>query len=139
MAIDDFCNTESPGRYKTRTPFYLETLRYASHRAFSTGFYFGWEAQAPTKTPYARTHDFVGIVRGYDAENQRAVVEQRNKFSLGDELVFIRANGGEFTQKCADMLDESGEAVTSAPHPRQRVTLAAFRPVTAYDMVCRKV
>ena len=68
MAIDEYY--KNPEEYKFNEKW-LEEIKKASHRDFTTGFYFGKptsEAQVYTSSSYIRGYDFVGLVLDYDEE-----------------------------------------------------------------------
>ncbi|MGI5842361.1 MAG: peptidase U32 family protein [Christensenellales bacterium] len=63
-----------------------EELAKTSNREFTTGFYFGEDNKQNYKQSGGlQTHTFVALVL-QDAENGYCLVEQRNRFKLGDEL-----------------------------------------------------
>lgn len=105
-------------------PDWLEELKKVSHRAFTSGFYDGKpgeDAQLYGTSAYIRTHDFVGVVKGYDAETGMAHVEQRNAFSVGDTVEIIGPDYFSHTEVIRAMYDESGQAVDRAPHAQQQL------------------
>ena len=64
-------------------------LDCASHRPYSTGFYFGEMKQDPYNDgAYHRTCDFIGVVLG-ETDDGRYVIEQRNRFSVGETLEIL--------------------------------------------------
>ena len=113
-------------------PAWAEEMCKASHREFTTGFYFrkpGWEDQEYLTSDYVRPYRFVGLVKDYDAESGIATVEQRNKMSIGDTIEVFGPSGGMFTQKLEYMTDADGVPLTSAPHPQQILKIRMDRPV----------
>lgn len=139
-AIDTFVT--EPTRYEAEKHEYVRRLEQCAHRGtpgFTTGFYFGppgKDAQDYTGTPYTRTRVFVGVVVSYDGQSGLAVVEQRNKFRVGDTVEVIRAKGESFSQPVRDMRDEQGNPLHSAPHPRQMIYLRLDYPAEPLDMLC---
>lgn len=137
-AIDDLY--ADPACYEANKPLYIKALQKCAHRGtpgFTTGFYYGQpgaEAQDYSMKPYTRTRVFTGIVRDYHA-NGMATVEQRNKFSIGDTIEVLRAEGESFSQTVRDLRDEEGIAIQSARHPQQKVLLALDYPVAPWDML----
>ena len=104
----------------------------ASHREFTTGFYFhkpGAEDQNYLTSAYTREYSFVGLVKDYDPDTGIATIEQRNKFSVGDEIEVFGPTGEYFTQKIEAMTDEEGESIFSAPHPQQMLYIKMNQPV----------
>ena len=50
-----------------------------------------------------------------------AVMEQRNKFCVGDEVEIMKPDGSDCRVKVLAMRDEKGEAMESCPHPQQKI------------------
>ena len=116
-------------------PAWMEEMMKASHRDFTTGFYYGTPGpgdQNYSSSAYSRDYAFVGLVREYDPDTGWATIEQRNKMVLGDEMEVFGPAGDEaggFTQKIREMLDEEGEPIEAAPHPQQIVRIRMEQPV----------
>lgn len=128
-----------PEGFSYRTEWFDEMCK-ASHREFTTGFYFRkptGEDQNYLTSAYTREYSFVGIVRSYDSSSGLAVVEQRNKIDLGDEVEVFGPGTEFFKQKIETMLDEDCEAIQSAPHPQQLIKVKFDKPVKA-DFMLRK-
>ena len=87
---------------------------------------------------YTRDYSFVGLVRSYDPDTKMAVVEQRNKMVLGDEIEVFGPGADFFTQKLEIMENEDGEPVESAPHPQQILKIRMEQPVAASFMLRKK-
>ena len=84
--MDDYYSSE--GDYVFDQSLKDELIKSAS-RQFSTGFFFGKPEQDLEKTLSGdREYTFVGIVIN-DAENGEVLVEQRNKFCVGDRLEIL--------------------------------------------------
>jgi len=131
-AVDDYF--ASPTLYMSKRDYYVEELQKTSHRDFFTGFFLdenGIGQTYPTNT-YTSTHEFLGMVVDYDASTGYAIVEQRNKFSIGDEVEFMQA---KFTQVLADMYNAKGESVNSAPHAQEQIRIKVDRPVAKFDIM----
>jgi len=128
-----------PGNYRF-DPEWLKELKKVSHREFTTGFYYNKPTnkdQNYQTSAYTRDYSFVGLVRSYDEETGFAVVEQRNKMDVGDEIEVFGPYTGYFTQKIEVMLDEEGMPIESAPHPQQIVKIRMDQPV-AEKFIFRK-
>ena len=79
MALDAYY--EDPDKYEFKEEW-LDEIKKASHRDFTTGFFFGKpteEAQVYDSSSYIRTYNFVGLVLDYDEESKIATIEQRNR------------------------------------------------------------
>ncbi len=136
QAIDAYYESEE--RYKASARAYFEEVTKASYRGYTTGFYFGKPSekeQIYTTSAYIRTHDFIGMVVAYDEQTGVATIEQRNKFVVGDEVEFFRANGTIFSQIITEMYDAFDNPVTEAPHPQQIIRLKTEGQVEPFDMM----
>lgn len=136
QAIDDYF--ADPALYAQRIPQYLEEISKASHREYTTAFYYGkpdGNQQIYTNNSYIRPYDFIGMVQQDSDADHIAWVEQRNKFSVGDEIEVFPAKGDSFTMHVTDIWNEAGEAVTSAPHPQEKLRVKFTKPVHQYDMM----
>jgi putative protease len=138
QAIDAYY--ADPEHY-TFDPEWLAELGKASHRDFSTGFYFGRKGVGETydSSSYIRTYDFTGIVRSYDEKTGMAVIEQRNKMDLGDEIEIFGPVPGYIRQEITEMYDdETGERLESAPHAQQIIRMKMDRPVKSGYILRKK-
>lgn len=121
-------------------PNWLCELEKASHREFTTGFYFNKPTakdQNYQTSAYTREYSFIGMVKAYDAETKMAVVEQRNKMVAGDEIEVFGPGREFFTQTLAVLQDEDGQPIESAPHPQQILHIKMAEPV-AEGYILRK-
>ncbi len=122
-AIDDYF--ADPALYASKKAYYREELSLISHRGCSTGFYFGppgRDSQIYENSAYEREVCFAGRVLA-DAEGGEALVEQRNKFSVGDTLSLLLPRGESVEFTVTSITAEDGEKIENAPHPRQRVRI----------------
>ena len=120
-----------PDNYQYDPAWFTELCK-ASHREFTHGFYYNKpsaEDQNYQSSDYIRDYSFVGMVKGVEPETGFALVEQRNKFSIGDEIE-IFGPGVPFTKEViTEMYNQEGEPVESAPHPQQIIKLKLSTPV----------
>ncbi len=117
---------------------WLAEIGKASHRLYTTGFYFGKpdkEDQNYEDSQYIREYDFTGLVKDYDPVTGLATVEQRNKMSLGDQVEISGPGIEPFTQILDYMTDEQGILLESAPHAQQIVKIKTKKPVLKNYMV----
>jgi len=138
MALDA-CLTNAD--YKVREEWLTE-LEKVSHRAYTTGFFFGKTTGADQiygSSSYEQTSDFVGLVRAYDPVTQIATVEQRNYMKLGQEIEVFQPVGAPFRQKLSEMWDEEGQEIAAAPHPQQIVRIRMTQEVAANSILRRDV
>ncbi|MCL2616510.1 MAG: U32 family peptidase [Defluviitaleaceae bacterium] len=135
-ALDDYA--KDPATYAANIPHYTEELTKSSHRGFTTGFALerpGAEQQVYSNSSYIRSHDFVGIVRDYNAASGFVTIEQRSKFSVGQLVEAFPCTGDSFSFIIDEMFDKDGEPITSAPHAQQIVRLKPPRPLSVHDML----
>jgi len=126
----------------TMDPNSLDEIKKASHRLFTTGFYF----RKPTAqdhqysdSHYIREYDFVGMVRGYDKDNGLIEVEQRNSFGVGDSLEIMIPGEDYIKYEVNTLLDENREPILKAPHPQQKVYLPLDREIKPFSILRRKI
>lgn len=137
-AIDDYM--ESPELYQKNMPWYLDQISNCTYRQFTTGFFFGKpseEAQIYDNNTYLKEYTYLGIVG--DCRNERLYqIEQRNKFSVGEEIEVMKPGGENVTVTVQRILDEEGNEMSSAPHPKQKLFIDLGIPLTRYDILRRK-
>ena len=117
---------------------YYEELTKVSHRNYTTGFFHGKttsEDQNYGTSRYTRNYDFVGLVMEYDDKTGMAVIEQRNKVSLGDEIEIMIPGKGFFNQKVSLMTDPTGNPIDSTPHPKMVYHMKMDQPVSPMDIL----
>lgn len=122
-------------------PEWLSELKKVSHREFTTGFYFDKPTnkdQNYQTSAYTRDYSFVGIAKSYDDETGYAIVEQRNKMNIGDEIEIFGPDMDFFVQELAEMYNEEGDAIKSAPHPQQILKIKVDKPVKENYMFRKK-
>ena len=127
---------DDPERYVFREEWMTE-LKKASHREFTTGFYFHQPTnldQNYQTSAYTREYSFTGLVLDYNEATRMATVEQRNKMVLGDEIEIMGPRRDFFTQVLDEMYAEEGNPVQSAPHPQQILQIRMQQPVHQFDM-----
>lgn len=118
-AINDYI--ESPEKYEKNMPWYLEQIKSCTYRQFTTGFFYGKpteETQIYDNNTYEKGYTYLGIV-GPANEKGMYRLEQRNKFSVGEEIEIMKPNGDNITVTVKAMENEKGEAMESCPHPQQ--------------------
>jgi len=101
-------------------PLWLEECCKVSHRPYSTGFYYGYPGQHYAEASYTTTADVAAIVESCD-EKGNAVLTQRNKFTLSDELELISPTGRPIKFKAEKMYNAAGESIESTPHAMMEI------------------
>lgn len=134
-AIDSYLKDK--GSYSFN-PRWMEELSKASHREFSTGFYFGKpKKQIYGNSSYIRSHDIVGLVIDYDDESNIATIEQRNRIFKGEEVEILTPVGDNFSLILEEMWNEDGEDIDVAPHPQMIFKVKTDKRLRPFDMLVR--
>ena len=131
-AIDAYYQLGEAYRYN---PEWMEEIKKASHRDFTTGFYFNKpdeKEQVYENSSYIREYDFIGLVLEYDPETQIATIEQRNRIFKGDQIEVIGPDIDMFTQQIGVLWNDKGEEIQVAPHPQQIIKMKMEKPVDRY-------
>ncbi len=64
-------------------------------------------------------------------------MEQRNKFSVGEEIEVMKPDGRNVSVTVEGIWDEKGEQMESAPHPKQILYVALSGEASVYDILRR--
>ncbi|MBE5837825.1 peptidase U32 family protein [Butyrivibrio sp.] len=134
-AIDDYFESEE--KYRANMPWYLDQISRCTYRQFTTGFYFGKpsdEAQIYDSNTYVNEYIYLGIVNDVN-DKGLARIEQRNKFSVGDEIEIMKPDGTDVKATVKAMYTEDGESVDSCPHPQQIIDLELSEIPSKYDIL----
>lgn len=139
-AIDDYF--QDPDLYESKKKYYVDEVSKASHRDYTTAFYFSkpdGEQQVYTNNSYIRGYDFIGIVlEDSDPETGVALVEQRNKFIVGEEIEVMPAREECFSMVVDGLWNQEGAPLESAPHPQQRLRVKFDQPVSKFDILRKR-
>ena len=137
-AIDD--HKQSPELYREHMAWYQEQISNCTYRQFTTGFFFGKpsdEAQIYDNNTYVKEYTYLGIV-GERNEEGLYRIEQRNKFSVGESIEVMKPDGANITVTVQRIVDEEGNDMESAPHPKQVLYIDLGQPLAMYDILRRK-
>jgi putative protease len=136
-AVDEYFAHQGEGDYRV-SPWIVEELDKISHRAYSTGFFYGEPGQETVNGGYIRHYNAVAVCEEGSNDENVAVITQRNKFLVGDTLDILPPDGFSFEVKCLRLQNEEGEDVPSAPHPMQRLYLTADRFIPKGSVIRKK-
>lgn len=116
-----------------------EELECASHRPFASGFYFG-EAKADPNNDglYHQTCTFIGIVLE-DSGDGRYLVEQRNRFDLGDTLEILSPSAIGNSFEVTSIRDLKGEERESAHLVQEKVSIFCPHKLSAGDILRKRI
>ena len=114
-------------------------LLKASHRRYTTGFYFGDENKQYTLDSMpVQESEFVAVVTK-DTQNGVVEVEMRNKFSVGDTLEILSVNDEAFNKEFVvkEIRNLEGEKLESAKLVQERVVVPCEYNLSAGDILRR--
>ena len=124
---------------KRPTKELCDELMKASHRRYTTGFYFDeTNRQYQEDSMPVQESDFVAII-SEDADNGHVKVEMRNKFSVGDVLEVLSPDKNIFNKKITinEIISSDGEKVESAKKVQENVTINCNLPLKKGDILRR--
>lgn len=130
----DYCNKNG---MKYSVPKELkDELEKASHRKYTTGFMFddGQPTQNYNSSIQEQSSKFMAIV--LEKQKDKILVEQRNKFSVGDELEILSPND-DFNKKIkiTKMTDENGIELLEAKNVQQKIWIYTTRKIEVGDIL----
>ncbi|MCD8056419.1 MAG: U32 family peptidase [Clostridiales bacterium] len=135
IALDGYFADPEGYKFDERLLFELESV---SHREYSTGFFFrrpGEDANTATADGYIRDRAYIAVTVSYDEDTGRALFRQKNKLTEGEavEVVSPGSLGKRFIP--TDMRNESGDAISSTPHPGMLWSASVPFPLFAGDIL----
>ena len=134
MIIDEYYET---GTIKD-IEYYKKEIQKAENRLFSHGFLEGMTTineQLYNMRSENPTQDFVGIVLDYDETSQRALVEVRNHFKPYSTLEAFGPSLRSTQFEITNIVNENGEEVDAARHPKEHVYIYSPIKLSKYDMI----
>ena len=152
-AIDDYFESEE--KYRANMGWYRAEISKCTYRQFTTGFYFGKpdeNTQIYDNNTYVNEYTYLGIVeeikqaaelavfhvpeqQGVPGSSLLARTTQRNKFCVGDSIEIMKPDGSNVPVTVEAIYNEEGEAVESAPHPKQLLWLKLSCVPEKYDLL----
>ena len=120
-------------------PWYLEQIVGCTYRQFTTGFYFSkpdGSSQIYDHNTYAKDYTYLGIIG--EEKDGLYRIEQRNKFSVGEQIEIMKPDGRNVEVIVKRILDEEGNEQESAPHPQQVLYVDLGEKADQYDILRRK-
>ena len=138
LAIDEY--VKDPELYRSRIPFYKSEISKCTYRQYTTGFFFGKpdeNTQIYDTNTYVKEYTYLGVV-GETNSSGLYGIEQRNKFSVGEEIEVMKPDGDNITVTVKRITDESGKDMESAPHPKQKLFVDLGIKLDEYDILRRR-
>ncbi|WP_283681978.1 peptidase U32 family protein [Parablautia sp. Marseille-Q6255] len=137
-ALDDY--QRDPGQYQEHMEWYRDQISNCTYRQFTTGFFYGKpneESQIYDSNTYVKEYTYLGTV-GETREDGFCCIEQRNKFSVGEKIEIMKPDGRDLLVQVAAICDEEGNAMESAPHPKQKLWVDLQGQAQRYDILRRQ-
>ena len=133
-AIDDYLNNRDPSFD------YINELKKTSNRDFTTGFYFFSDNQPNhLSSRLFQTYDFVALVLE-DSKDGYVIVEQRNKFKVGDNLEILSPfDSFDEVINVSEILDEYGNSLDEVKKVKQRIKIKTDKKLYKNDILRRKI
>ena len=135
LAIDEYL--KDPELYRSRIPFYKSEISKCTYRQYTTGFFFGKpdeNTQIYDTNTYVKEYTYLGVVGEINSSGLYGI-EQRNKFSVGEEIEVMKPDGDNITVTVKRITDESGKDMESAPHPKQKLFVDLGIKLDEYDIM----
>ena len=131
-AIDSYFN----GDFKVRDEWIAE-LDKVAHRPYTTGFFVhdenGTEIHDTSKAK--QSSNFLGVVKDFDPVDNIAIVEQRGKLEVGQQIEILQPQSQTFFQTLTSMFDEEGNPIEAAPHAQQIVKIKLSQPAQPWSLI----
>ena len=134
-------------RYQAKLDWYSAQVRSCTYRDFCTGFFYGQpdeNSQVYEGEAYHEGRTYLGIVGkpclsagtagtavaevSVDTGSTVFSLEQKNKFSVGDEIEIMGFDGCDRAATVLSICDIEGHPQTSAPHARQDLIVTLSEP-----------
>ena len=138
MAIDDYYKDAS--LYEEKIPYYKAELEKGTYRQFTTGFFYGkptHETQIYDSNTYVKNYTYLGMIKSVNDEGLYGF-EQKNKFSVGDEIEVMRCDGTVHNVTVRRMTDDAGNEIESCPHPGQMIYIDTGMELSEYDIMRKR-
>lgn len=137
-AIDDYLESEE--KYLANMDYYRSEISKCTYRQFTTGFYYNkadQDAQIYDNNTYIKEYTYIGIIQG---QNEAGLyeLEQRNKFCVGETIEVMLPDGDNLEVIVKSIVDEEGNQMESAPHPKQKIFVDFGVPMVVGHLLRRK-
>ena len=116
---------------------WLDELDKVAHRPYTSGFFVHDESgtMIHDSSKAKQSSTFLGIVRDFDELTNIAIVEQRGKLEIGQQIEILQPQGENFSQLLTVMTDEDGNDIESAPHAQQIVKIKLSKPTQIWSLI----
>ncbi len=106
--------------------YYKKVLNRVSNRENIAQFYNGvpdQNGQYYSGRQEVSNQDFLGVITSYDKDRKEAIIEQRNKFSVGDTIEVFGPKTNVQNFKVEYIINEDNENIDSAVHPQEKLKI----------------
>ncbi|WP_214698900.1 MULTISPECIES: U32 family peptidase [unclassified Exiguobacterium] len=137
QVIDAYC--EDPENF-VFDPAWEEEIWKAAQRELASGFYYGIPTEKEQLFGKPRSipqYAFAARVISYDPTSGMATLEQRNHFSVGEEVEFFGPGFKRFSQVIESIENVDGQPLESANQAMMTIRVKVDEPV-ATDFIMRK-
>ena len=134
-AIDDWF--ESAALFEANKDWYAEEIKKCTYRNFTTGFFFDKpdsDSQIYDNNTYVTGCKYYGYIDKVN-EDGTAIFEQKNKFSVGDKIQIMKADGRDVNATVLKMWDENDAEIEACPHPQSIVKIKFDTDVEVMDIM----
>jgi len=136
MALDSYFS----GKYEYNPEWYGE-LESVSHRDYATGYYFSdshTDANLAGSNGYIKDKAYLAVVESYDENTGEAMLTQRNKMRVGDDIELVSPGKVGRPLTVAPLFDENREPIDATSHPYMKFYMKMPFSVKAGDMLRAK-
>lgn len=119
-----------------------EELYLCSNRGFTEGFLHGGnggiETVAPDNSQSSGGAEFIAVCLGYDYDKKCAIIEQRNRFKVGDKLELMSPSHESTVIEIKKIFDDEGNEIDDARRVQQRLLIPTDVVTTELDILRRR-
>ncbi len=136
MAVDSYFS----GNYEYN-PAWREELESVSHRAYNSGYYFSdsrKDANLVENNGYMKDKAFLAVAVAYDEASGIAEFTQRNKMTLGEDIVLLTPGKTAATIIPIALYDENMTPIESTPHPYMKFFMKTDSIIRPGDIIRSK-
>lgn len=113
-------------------------LNRVANREVSSHFFLkeaDWSDQYYTGRVEVSNQDYLGLIIGYDRENECIILVERNYFEPGDEVEIFTPKGDTYNYIVREIYDEDMHLLDVARHPEQILKLKFPQEIEKYAMI----
>lgn len=133
--IDEYCDNKENYEYNKE---YEKILRRCANRDSVVQFFNGVYDESCSYyngREEISNQDFLGVVIDYDEETHMATIEQRNYFSVGDDVEIFSPKHETIKLHIDKIIDEDGNSIDVVRHPKQIIKIYIPEIVYKFDLI----